>query len=345
MPDRNYYMVRAMLSREDDFNIFFNNNVVAVGWSDVDFSILPNSQEVKNAVHKSYYEKSDKAQQVISKNLNEVERFKDMKKGDYILVPFNSYIALAEADEKEIYSPEDCKQDLANQRSVNYRYENGNLLIIPRNELSEGLQRRLRVRGNTVANLFEFKDEIEMIFSRQSYSYSQEMQDMEQKEVKKLKAGLLENIQKGKTNLQTGGIGLENLVCELMKCEGYEAEVLAKNKFTGKADADIRAIKEDSFMSKKIFVQVKHHSGYSGRQGIQQVMDVLAQKEYEGYEGYFITSAMLTDNVRLFAEENDIEVMDGNALVELIVTNLDKLSETTKRLLGICIVPRMLSTI
>ena len=185
MPDRNYYMIRAMLSREDDFKIFFDNNVVAVGWSKVDFASLPDSQEVKNAVRRSYYEKSDKAQQVISKNLNEVERFKDMKKGDYILVPFNSYIALAEANEKEIYSPEDYEQDLSNQRSVNYRYENGKLLIIPRNELSEGLQRRLRVRGNTVANLFEFKDEIEMIFSRKSYSYSQEMRDMEQEEVKK----------------------------------------------------------------------------------------------------------------------------------------------------------------
>ena len=115
MPDRNYYMIRAMLSREDDFKIFFDNNVVAVGWSKVDFASLPDSQEVKNAVRRSYYEKSDKAQQVISKNLNEVERFKDMKKGDYILVPFNSYIALAEANEKEIYSPEDYEQDLSNQ--------------------------------------------------------------------------------------------------------------------------------------------------------------------------------------------------------------------------------------
>ena len=71
----------------------------------------------------------------------------------------------------------------------------------------------------------------------------------------------LENLQKGKSNLQTGGIGLENLVCEIMQCEGYESKILAKNKFQGKADADILAIKEDSFMSKKIFVQVKHHNG------------------------------------------------------------------------------------
>ena len=33
-----------------DFKIFFDNNVVAVGWSKVDFASLPDSQEVKNAV-------------------------------------------------------------------------------------------------------------------------------------------------------------------------------------------------------------------------------------------------------------------------------------------------------
>lgn len=104
-----------------------------------------------------------------------------------------------------------------------------------------------------------------------------------------------------------------------MKCEGYETEVLPKNKFTGQADADIRAIKKDSFMSKKIFVQVKHHSGYSGRHGIEQIINVLALKEYEEYDGCFITSAMVTDDARKLADKNGIEVMDGNRLVELII--------------------------
>ncbi|MPN03525.1 hypothetical protein SDC9_150755 [bioreactor metagenome] len=209
--------------------------------------------------------------------------------------------------------------------------------------MSEGLQRRLRVRGNTVANLYDFKEEIEKIFCQRSYSYSQEMQDMELKELQILKIGLLKNIQQGKTNLLTGGIGLEKLVCEIMQCEGYESKVLAKSKFTGKADADIQAIKEDSFMSKKIFVQVKHHSGYSGIQGVQQIIDVLNEAEYEDYDGYFITSALIDDNVRKYAREHDIEVMDGNDLIDLIVTNLDKLSETTKRLLGICTIPHIVN--
>lgn len=39
MSERHYYMVRAMLSGESDFNVFFKNNVVAVGWSDINISI------------------------------------------------------------------------------------------------------------------------------------------------------------------------------------------------------------------------------------------------------------------------------------------------------------------
>ena len=146
---------------------------------------------------------------------------------------------------------------------------------------------------------------------------------------------MLENIQKGKSNLQTGGIGLENLVCEIMQCEGYESKILAKNKFQGKADADILAIKEDSFMSKKIFVQVKHHNGESGSYGIQQVI-------YEEYEGYFITSGFVSDETRKIASENNIDVMDGEELVQLIIDNLDKLSKGTKRSLGICSIPTII---
>ncbi len=71
------------------------------------------------------------------------------------------------------------------------------------------------------------------------------------------------------------------------------------------------------FTMKKV---IKHRSGYSGRQGVQQSIDVLAQKEYKGY---FITSALRTDDVRTFAKENGVEVMDGNGLEELIVNSND----------------------
>ncbi len=342
MSERHYYMVRAMLSEESDFAVFFTKNVVAVGWSDVNFSKFSDAEALRDAVRQQYYASSQKAAITVSKNLNEVVRFKDIQAGDYIIVPFHSSIALAVAEADELYSLDDFDRDLSNQRKVSYRYSGSDVLRIPRNELSEGLQRRLRVRGTTVANLFEFADEIETIFTRRSYSYSQEMRLHEQEERERLKAGLLDHIRGGKTNLQTGGIGLENLVCELMCCEGYDAKVLAKSKFTGKADADIQALKDDAFMSKKIFVQVKHHSGFSGKAGIQQVIDVLKQEEYQEYEGYFVTSADVDEKTRLFAADNDIEVMDGDDLAELIINNIGKLSETTLRLLGISPYPHIL---
>lgn len=344
MEERKYYMVRAMQSLEEDFEVFFKNSVVAVGWREVDFSSFSKSDELRKSVNESYYVNSTIRQQFISRRLNEVERFKNMKENDYVIVPFNSYIVLAEVEENETFSKEDYERDLANQRSVSYRYKDGKILKISRKELSEGLQRRLRVPGSCVSDLFEFGKEIEDIFNSKSYSYSQEMMNLEQEEMDKFKAELLNNIQSGKTNLQTGGIGLENLVYELMKCEGYNAEVLAKNKFAENADADVRAIKEDSFMSKKILAQVKHHSGNTGKLGILQIINVLEEPEYQDYDGLLITSGMISDELRDFAIKSNIDVMDGISLVELIINNLNILSEPTKRQLGISIIPHLIST-
>lgn len=342
--ERNYYMVRAMFSREKDFEEFFKKSVVAVGWSNVDFTQYTSVEALRDAVNAEYYQNRSKAAQVISKNLNEVERFKNIKKGDFIIVPHYSGIVLAEAEKDEIYCDDNWvyELDLSNQRKVAYRYLDKDPLIIPRNELSEGLQRRLRVRGNTVSNLYEFKDEIEKIFNRKSYSYSQVVREEEEQALKELKEGLLNNIRYGHTNLQTGGVGLEQLICELMTIEGYRSRVLAKSKFTGNADADVEAIRDDAFMSKKIFVQVKHHSGISPRGGIQQVIDVINQQEYEDFDGYFVTSADISAEDKRYADENGIKVMDGSELVDLIIADIDKLSLTTRRQLGISSVPMML---
>ena len=38
--DRNYFLVRAMDSSQQSLNVFFENDVVAVGWSDSDLPQL-----------------------------------------------------------------------------------------------------------------------------------------------------------------------------------------------------------------------------------------------------------------------------------------------------------------
>ena len=337
--ERQYLMVRAMTSQPIHFDTFFKNSIVAVGWSDIDF-LQYEDTELREKVKKRYY--TDRTGPLVSKNLNECVRFKNIQKGDYIIVPYYSGIALCVAKGKAVYSEKAYDVDLANQQKVDYRYKDGKILSVPRNDLSEGLQRRLRVPGMSVSNLSEFSDEIEKLFDNpETYSYSGEVKEKEDELQSQFKENLLNNIRKGKTNLQTGGIGMEYLVKELFECEGYTAKILPKNKFSGKSDADVEAEYEDSFLVFNIYAQVKHHDGYSDRDGIDQVIGALENKPE--YFGYFITSGLVSSEDRKYAEMNNITVVDGDGLVDIIYRNIDKLKEETKKKLGIIMIPTILS--
>ncbi len=335
-----FLMVRAMTSQEVHFKEFFDNSIVAVGWSRVRFIESDSPEGLKAAVRAEYY--SGKSGPCVSKNLNECIRFKKIKKGDKIVVPYYSGIALAIAEGGALYSEEASEIDLSNQHKVSYLYKDGIILSVPRNNLSEGLQRRLRVPGMSVSDLSEFADEIEKLFENpEVYSYSEEAKQKEDALQKEFMHELLRNIQGGKTNLQTGGIGMENLVKELFECEGYNARVLAKNSFEGYADADIEAWRDDAFSSIKIYAQVKHHGGYSGRKGINQVIQAIKVQIENGeeYKGVFITSACVSEDDKKYAEDNDIAVLDGERIVEIVASNLNRLSKATVTKLGVVMVP------
>ncbi len=341
MADRNYYMVRAMSSNEDDFKEFFDNSVVAVGWSDVDFTKYKDSQALREAIKEAYYKNSDIAPQALSKKLNQVERFSNIKEGDYVIVPYWSNIAIAEAGADHIYSEEAKNLDLANQIKVKYvKDKDGNILKIPRYNLENTLQKRLRVRGNTVADLWDFRNEIERIFDkRDEYSYENGVREAEEAKKNEFKAKLLSNLRSGGTNLKAGGVGLEELVCELLICEGYDdATVLPKRAYEEGTDADIKATRTDSFIGDEtVFVQVKHHGGKSDAWGIKQLKKVM---ELEGdCKGVFVTSASVDSPTMKEADLANIKVIQGEQLVDIIVDNLDNLNESTKRTLGICEVP------
>ena len=205
---------------------------------------------------------------------------------------------MAIAKSEKLYSDDACYLDLANQIRVNYLMSNKDFKTIPRNSISEGLQRRLRVRGSTVSNLYEFKDEIEKIFDKDNYSWTSDFEEKENLLIEKVKKKLLRNIQQGTTNLKTGGIGLEKLVKELLECEGYNANILAKNHFESYGDADVYAVKSDKPQETKVLVQVKHHSGYTDNWGIKQLNIIQKDSDYSDYKFVLITSASVGEKVK-----------------------------------------------
>lgn len=336
--ERNYYMVRAMFLSENEFESLFDKGVVAVGWKEFDFTSYLNSSEqtLLDEVKKYYYQNT--SPQTTGKKLNEIRRFLNIKKGDVIIAPYYSYIRIAIAGETFGFS-KDC--ELANQLNVKYISNKEGLLTIPRDELSEAFQRRLRVRGSTVSDLSEFCEEIEKIMKYEKYSFYDEIKDKQINNANEFKKELLNRIQTGNTHLKTGGIGLETLVKELFECEGYTARVCGKNVIKGFGDVDVEAIKTDKFSEIKIITQIKHHIGTSGDWGITQLE--LAKEKYDNnIIPIFVTSAVPSEEAKTHAENAGIGIIDGNELVEWIYENIPKLCPQTLIDLGISTLPHII---
>lgn len=339
--EQGYYMVRAMRQTEQDFDLFFEKNVVAVGWSYVDFT---SSEDAEALVERVYYSDGKTAPQVVGKKKNEVRRFKGIKSGDRIIIPYYDAICLAKARSEQLYDKTIVDSlDLSNQRQVDYLRVEGSVVHISRDELSERLQRRLRVRGTTVADLYEFGEEIEALFSKKNFSWLLQFEKAQKDLVSDFKTELLQNIQEGKTNLQTGGVGLENLVRELLEIEGYKAKVLSKSVFPGFADADIRASRADRFGEINLLVQVKHHTGITDTWGAKQLAEILRQQptKYPDYKLVLVSTAEASDELREMCEKQDIILFTGSDLASWVFEAIPKLDPKTRIKLGISNVPEL----
>lgn len=334
-----------MLQTSKDFDIFFKNDVVAVGWSRVDFTKFNSIEKLVREVERVYYSNGETAPQVAGKKKNEVRRFKSIKKGDKVIVPHWGSVCLAVAQEKEIYDEKAANiADLGNQRQVVYhRDRKGNTVFIPRDSLSEGLQRRIRVRGTTIADLQEFSSEINRLFQGEDFDVNFNRQRIQLME--NFKAALLKKIQTGNTGLKTGGIGLENLVKELLELDGYKATIQAKHRFKGFADADIIAEKQDRLVPAKLLIQVKHHSGTTGTWGAEQLLQILNQNPdyFSDYRLVLVTTGSPSKELETICTNKDVILFSGEELIDWIFEMLPQLSFDTKKRLGVSDIPRLIN--
>ncbi|KKL86639.1 hypothetical protein LCGC14_1942710 [marine sediment metagenome] len=337
------YMIRAMRSAQEDFEVFFRNDVVAVGWSRVDFSAFESPDALVQAVEGEYYSDGCTAPQVVGKKKNEVRRFKGIEEHDRIVVPYWSSVRLAVAGKEERHSAHDGEaRDLGNQRIVSFvRDASGGYLTVPRDQLSEGLQRRLRVRGSTVADLSEFEEQVELLFDGEAYLSTIARVQNEQEQL--FKSTLLGILRDGTSALRAGGIGLEDLVVELLRADGYEAAVQPKQRFPEIADADIEATRDDHVTSVKLLVQVKHHSGESDEWGARQLSHILEAEPdlFLEYKLVLVTSGNPSDALQALCVAKDITLISGTQLVDWITDSLEHLRPRTRNRLRISDVPQL----
>ena len=343
---RNYYMVRGMDSSEAVFDELLKNEVVAVGWSDLNFTLFKeNKATLVNELGKYYFNGEEISPQKRGRWETQSFRFCTIKKGDRIVVPYNNYIIFAEANGQQIYKPEAKRLDLANQQKVSFLRNNTNDIVkIPRVDLPDKMQRRLRVPGSIVTDFSDFKDIINMIFDNKTYKYKNIYEKNRQVKIEKFKSELLDNIKTGKTNIKAGGRGLEELVSQLLQIDGYDTHILDKRNGEGIADIDIKAEKIDHLLGEqKLFIQVKHHQGISSNYGLKQLEEARKQlnENYKDFQLVFLTTAKISESDINEAYEEDIICIDGQGFVDWLYDNLDKLPYETKTALHVAYIPQI----
>lgn len=289
----------------------------------------------------------------IGRHGNQIRRFKSIREGDLLVVPCHGGIAVGRAlgrEKRDETAPTNGK----NQQEVEFPKDAaGQVLVVPRHHLPEGLQKRLKIRAS-LADLGAFKNEIENIYNELLtgvvYDYKSKVAKQDESLENKAKQTLLHNVRKGRTGLRSGGIGLELLVKELLEIDGYEdVKILPKNAFrASSADADIEASRYDRLCPENkllYLVQVKHHDGVTSDWGVRQLEEISNSKRASQFTDHFlvlVTSGEVSEETKTSATEKGITILDGTELIEWIWESIPNLKSDTRLTLGISIAPQII---
>lgn len=308
---------------------------VGYGWSKANFSEYSTISELVQKIKQEYVKG-------IGRSTNRIKRFFNLSEGDIVIVPLTKSIAIGVVSGKKSFDINLTDKKGCNLVDVNFfRTNDGHILRIPRKSLTNGLESRLKIQSHNIS-LKEFKDEIERIVESISSSgiYKQESYLLEKiaEAEANFKENLLKSLTTGLTWLAAGGDGLELLILELLKIEGYTAKKQAKNQTSDISDIDIKASKIDRFSESNLVFQIKHHSNISSKHGLKQLIAYTDPDDIE-YEKWFITTGNLSESSIQYAKDHNIKVMIGYDLVDWIYENISELSYGTKHQLGIIEIP------
>jgi restriction system protein len=304
------------------------------GWEKVKFSEFKVLSELLDELIGKYGS--------LGRKKNQITRFFNIKKGDVVVVPVSKHIVLGYATDEKCYESGIGYGE--NRVKVSFLRDNDrNIIKIPRNQLSQAFSSRLKIRM-AISPLNEFSDEISTLLTQVEndggVSFNSRFLESEESALNDFKGQLLANIKQGKTNLESGGYGLEKLVLELLKIEGYKGHILAKNQSSDIADADIEASRSDTFTSTRLVIQVKHHDGSTGEHGINQLRML---DDEDDVHKWLITTGNLSKELLEKAKNNNIFVMEGSEFVDWLCEHLTQLSPMTKYKLHISDVPMISS--
>lgn len=331
---KNYVLVRSPRK-------LIQRHEIGYGWRDINFSSYLSFSEL----FKKEFIDTGKA---YGRRKKQIERYFNLKEGDVVVIPTSGTIAFAKVEGTKVYNKDSSISYSENRIKVSYLKDKSDNSFIPRQALTTQLQSRLKIRM-AIADLSDFSDEIDKHISSLDegniYTWKSEIEEKENYDEIVFKEKLLKRLKKGnKISLSAGGYGLEKLVSELLDINGYVSRIQPKNQSSGIDDIDIIA-KKHNFLTDDIeclYIQVKHHTGTTGLTGLKQLTEYKNDDEYSLIRKVLISTGIFDNPLKEIAEKENIYLIEGDELVNLIYNNITQLSLNTKISLGITTTPQLI---
>lgn len=305
----------------DAESLFFKKNVIAIGWEKMDdlSKLKANREAFKDAVAKAY---PDKKPNSIPNNAGQLYRFiHEMKVNDLVVYPSkrNREVHIGKIAGEYMYD-QTFEKTYPHRRAVKW------LKSFPRTNFTQGALYEI----GSAMSLFQVKNFVDEFIS--AIEGKTTPQPIAIDETASFTIDSIEETTRDfilkKLSQEMKGHPLTHFIANLLNTLGYRTRISPEGPDGG---IDIIAHKDElGFEPPIIKVQVKSTDGSVGDPVVSALYGKVAANEY----GLLVTLGKFTNQAATFAKsKGNLRLVDGDELIELILSQYDQLDSRYKGLL------------
>lgn len=312
--EKRAFILRIAPSHIDRIQEALKENQIIIGWSKARGLLNEKLtwEEFRNIILNAYSSYQKKTLRSVGSAAGHMWRFiREMKKGDFVVVPCGDKFYVAEIEGEAIYNEKKVNDDTAYRRSVKWL---NNKQPISRSLAKSALISRMKIQG-TSAEATDLLSEIEECLKTASSKRVPTFQtDLHSRLVKET----LEELRSGRMDERRFEKLIEDV---LIKLGAKNVEIVPRNLDKG---VDICAIFRVAGIFKfKIAVQAKYWQPEPpvSKEVVEQLIKGMEAESAD--LGMVITTGRFSDEAKKTAEEYEekVQLIDGEQFAQLIVEN------------------------
>lgn len=302
-----------------DDNLFLKNNVIAIGWSDMDdLSAIEASREAFKEKYSQVYPNAKKGS--IATGAGMLYRFcHEVQIDDYVVFPSKSNREVNIGVIKGEYVYDSSQIEYVQTRKVKW------LKHLPRTAFSQGALYEI----GSAMSFFSVKNYADEFLTALDKDFKRNISsDSEDESVGATADDIIESTKDfilKELSRQLKGYDLEIFVADLLRAMGYRTKVSPQG---GDSGIDITAYKDE--LPPRILVQVKSQDGDIKESTIQSLKGAMREGDY----GLFVTLSNYTKKAQKYLDSTPIiRGINGTELVELILKYYEDLSDKYRKMI------------